>query len=1047
MKKLLFVILFYSNLLSAQDKFKDDIEKGKINNKNRTVLKNKLTKSAFSIRKNIQPDNFNKRQNINDCPDNIGFENGDFSFWQTNIGSVDTIILLNDTINFVNLPNNTWLNGVNTPSPPQRQQLQDRNVGGLDYYGQFPINPPNGRGGRYAVKLGSDEDAIGSNRPNKKAESVRYVINVPNPSSNFSITFSYAVVLENPDGSNGGNPHAKFQQPRFKAVLYNASNGTPVPCASFDFFADRNLPGFFESAHSYEHSTDASVQCKNWTDVFVNLDRYAGQTMYLEFTTADCTKGGHFGYAYVDVVECGLSSTSQYDCLTGNAVFTGPPGFQNYEWYNSNYTLALGNTQNISVSNAIPDSNYWCIVTPFNVTGCVGCICKDTIGVKASVFLPFADAGNSTSLCLNDSVQIGTNAISGYDYSWSPTTGLSDYTSSSPLASPNASIQYILTVTDNSTGCFTKDSIMVNIKPSPNAGFFVNDNTQCSNNNHFSFIDSSFISSGFYTQTWNFGDGNVVNTNNPDHVYNFPGEYEVSLTIISDLNCIDSIRFPVRVIENPVSNFTFDNNVQCLNNNLFHFQINQPTVNTIYTWDFGDNSASVNSVNPSHIYTRSDSFLVQVFANYEGCADTSSSMVYLANNPEVNIRGNRLPVICSGDSILLHAVYTSGSGTVTRINWYKNNSLIAGANTDSILVTSGGNYKFEIINSFGCVDDDSILVTVHPLPSGNLGSPAQYNICPGESVLLTANGGNTYQWYLNGNIIPNQSNDSLYANAAGKYSVELISSYGCKSMLPSIIELKKTENPIPDFTFNENCINTPIKFYNQSNVANSGNVIYSWDFTDPPGSNSINPSHIFDDPGFYLVKLIIASEKCINVRDSILKVIKIVPNPRGIRYQEVNAVVNQPQQLEARNIGLEYQWQPFIALNNYRIVRPIFTFNRDVEYLVHIKDQSGCKIIDTVLVRVFGNSEIYVPNAFTPNKSGGANDHMYPILVGMMKLKFFRIFDRWGKLVFESSQALPGWDGYYNGKPQPMDTYTWTLQAVDINGKLISKAGNCVLIR
>ncbi len=1045
MKRILYTFLFFSNFIYAQHKAKQDIIPGKIN-KNKVYKKRNDIDILFQKSSQLRINDSNRNIN-NDCPENIGFEYGNFSFWQTNIGIVDTVIVLNDTLNSIELPTNTWLVGTNTAGPPQRQQLQDRNINRVDYYGQFPVNPPNGRGGRFSVKLGSDEDAIGSNRPNKKAEAVRYIINVPNPANGFSITFSYAVVLENPDGSNGGNAHAKYEQPRFKAILYNATTGTAAPCASFDFIADNNLPGFFQSIHSYEHSIDASVQCKNWTDVFVNLDRYAGQTMYLEFTTADCTKGGHFGYAYVDVVECGLSTTSQYNCITGNVFFTGPPGFQSYEWYNNNYSLPLGNTESITVNNVSLDSNYWCIVTPFNVTGCVGCVCKDTIGVKATVNYPVVEAGISTTVCTKDSVQIGSNFITGYSYSWSPSMGLSDSTAANPMASPNSNTQYIVTVRDNLTGCIAKDTIAITVKPSPNAGFSVNDSSQCLNNNLFYFLDTSSISSGYFAHVWNFGDGNISTANNPNHTYTIPGNYNVDLVITSDLNCVDSIRFPIQVVEGPSGDFTVNSNNQCFRNNQFDFQINQPIANASYTWDFGDHSPLISSLNPSHIYSTADSFLVQVFSNNNGCTDTASSIIYINNNPIVDITTIRPPVICAGDSIILNAVYTAGNGFVTNILWYRNNSIIPGATANSLIVHNGGNYKVEVINSFGCSNFDSIIITEQPLPTGNLGNPSQDYICPGDHVLLTANGGDTYQWYLNGNVIATGNNDSLFATAAGVYSVEITSNQGCKAYVPSTIELKKIEKPVPDFTFNENCINLPVIFYNQSNVLNSGNVLYTWDFTDLPGSNEINPSHVFNNTGYFLIKLSIESATCTNLRDSIIKVINIVNNPSGIRYNDVNAIINQPQQLEARNIGREYLWQPSVALNNYRIVNPIFTYNRDVEYLIHIKDRSGCNIVDTLLVRIFGNGEIYVPNAFTPNGSGGANDHMYPILVGMMKLKFFRIFDRWGKLVFETNQALPGWNGIYNGKPQPMDTYTWTLQAIDVNGKVITKAGNCVLIR
>lgn len=1052
MKKVLYIFLFYSNILAAQNVFEHDIIPGKKIKDKEFKLRNRFDVNFQKSSENlIARTPFNENNNgqnaIADCPVNIGFEFGDFSFWQTNIGTVETMIVLNDTINNIDLPINTWLSGTNTPSPPQRQQLMDRNLGRFDYYGQFPVNPPNGRGGRYAVKLGSDEDAVGSNRPDKKTEAVRYIINVPTPANDFSITFSYAVVLENPDGSNGGNPHAKYEQPRFKALLYNATTGVAAPCASFDFIADSNLPEFFQSTHSYEHSRDASVQCKSWTDVFVNLDSYAGQTMYLEFTTADCTKGGHFGYAYVDVVECGLSTNAQYDCLTGNASFTAPPGFKHYEWYNNNYSLTLGNTQNITVSNALIDTNYWCIVTPYDVNGCVSCICIDTIGVKASVNYPVVDAGNSTSLCNKDSVQIGSSSITGYNYSWSPNMGLSDSTLANPMVSPNSNTQYILTVKENLTGCVAKDTIAINVKPSPKAGFVINDSTQCLNSNLFSFVDTSNISSGYYNQVWNFGDGNFSSANNPNHVYSSSGIFNVNLIISSDLNCADSIQVPVRVVKDPSTNFTINNNSQCFSSNQFSFQISQPESNTIYTWDFGDHSPLINSINPTHSYLIADSFLVQVLSDNNGCADTSSTTIHIYNKPVIDITTNGAPVICSGDSIVLNAIYSAVNGSVTGIVWYKNNTIIPGVATNSISVTNAGNYKAEIINSFGCNSADSIDVTEYSLPSGNLNAPSQNYICRDEQILITASGGNIYKWYLNGSLIPNQTNDSIYANIPGMYAVEVINAYGCKTIVQSIIELKKLEKPIADFTFNKNCVNSSIDFHNLSETINSGNILYTWNFTDFPESNAVNPSHVFSNTGYYLIKLTVQSTSCQNLSDSLVKVISIVANPTGIRYSDVNAVMNQPQQLTARNIGIDYLWQPPIALNNYRIIKPIFTNNRDVEYLIHIKDNNGCNIVDTLLVRIFGSGDIYVPNAFTPNGSGGANDHMYPILVGMINLKFFRIFDRWGKLVYESSQALPGWNGVYHGKPQPMDTYTWTLQAIDVNGKVITKAGNCVLIR
>ena len=62
-------------------------------------------------------------------------------------------------------------------------------------------------------------------------------------------------------------------------------------------------------------------------------------------------------------------------------------------------------------------------------------------------------------------------------------------------------------------------------------------------------------------------------------------------------------------------------------------------------------------------------------------------------------------------------------------------------------------------------------------------------------------------------------------------------------------------------------------------------------------------------------------------------------------------------------------------------------------------------------------------------------------------MKFFRVFNRWGQLVFETNVLGQGWNGIFNGKPQVIDTYTWTAEAIGVDGQLIKRTGKSVLIR
>ncbi len=104
--------------------------------------------------------------------------------------------------------------------------------------------------------------------------------------------------------------------------------------------------------------------------------------------------------------------------------------------------------------------------------------------------------------------------------------------------------------------------------------------------------------------------------------------------------------------------------------------------------------------------------------------------------------------------------------------------------------------------------------------------------------------------------------------------------------------------------------------------------------------------------------------------------------------------------------------------------------------------------MDTQLVKINARKGIYVPKAFSPN-GDGINDRLYPILVGIQQLYYFRVYNRWGNLIFETNSGNPasGWDGKYKGLLQPVETYTWVAEGIDIDGIIIKKSGNTILLK
>jgi hypothetical protein len=90
--------------------------------------------------------------------------------------------------------------------------------------------------------------------------------------------------------------------------------------------------------------------------------------------------------------------------------------------------------------------------------------------------------------------------------------------------------------------------------------------------------------------------------------------------------------------------------------------------------------------------------------------------------------------------------------------------------------------------------------------------------------------------------------------------------------------------------------------------------------------------------------------------------------------------------------------------------------------------------------------DIQVPTAFSPN-GDGHNDLLDVFTIGLKKFNYFRIFNRWGQLIFETNDLRKKWDGTYHTVKQPLETYVWMGEGIDQLGKVVFKKGQVVLIR
>jgi gliding motility-associated-like protein len=162
--------------------------------------------------------------------------------------------------------------------------------------------------------------------------------------------------------------------------------------------------------------------------------------------------------------------------------------------------------------------------------------------------------------------------------------------------------------------------------------------------------------------------------------------------------------------------------------------------------------------------------------------------------------------------------------------------------------------------------------------------------------------------------------------------------------------------------------------------------------------------------------------------------------------KDTSAVLNQPLTLHATGAPF-FLWSPPTYLNQADIASPTALFSESGVYTYALKafTANNCFALDTIHIKVFTTApEIFVPNAFTPDAA--QNNLFRPIPVGIARIDYFRVYNRWGNMVFSSSDGS-GWNGTVSGKKQASGTYVWVVEGHDFTGKVIARKGTMVLIR
>jgi gliding motility-associated-like protein len=154
---------------------------------------------------------------------------------------------------------------------------------------------------------------------------------------------------------------------------------------------------------------------------------------------------------------------------------------------------------------------------------------------------------------------------------------------------------------------------------------------------------------------------------------------------------------------------------------------------------------------------------------------------------------------------------------------------------------------------------------------------------------------------------------------------------------------------------------------------------------------------------------------------------------------------NQPYQLQATGNG-NFNWTPATGLSDATISNPVTSLSAAQTYVLTVTTIQGCQSSDTVHLKVMDGPMVYMPGAFTPN-ADGRNDLLRPVYVGIAQLQKFAIYNRWGQLVFSTTDMMKGWDGKVKDHLLTTDTFVWQIMVVTDQKQYKTFKGTVTLIQ
>lgn len=560
--------------------------------------------------------------------------------------------------------------------------------------------------------------------------------------------------------------------------------------------------------------------------------------------------------------------------------------------------------------------------------------------------------------------------------------------------------------------------------------------TNC-DNFFFAFQNESPPSTLIHTYNWDFGVNNLLNdtSSNATPTFTYPdtGVYRIKLIINRGEQCSDSTESDVRVFPGFFTGFTITGSCVQLPYTFTDTTKARYGIVNAWLWNLGDETTaadeSTNRTVSWKYATSGQKPIAMIVSTSKGCIDTVFKMLDVRERPIVNL-AFKDTLICSIDTLQLKI---DGAGVYT---WRPNYNIID-PNVPSPFVFPKQTTVYKVdLNDNGCTNTDSVRVRVVDFVTLNAGPDT--TICLTDSLVLRPSTDGLQFTWTPANTLSDPTIKNPIAFPTGNTTYRLIARIG-KCSTPDDIFVKTVPYPL------SNAGKDTVICYDDTATLHGAIIGSSFSWTPAaylgnarlltttafPPTTSMYTLRVFDTLG------------CPKPGVS---TVKVTVRPKIIAFAGNDTAVVLGQPLQLRGSGADfYLWNPGQYLNNTSLRTPVAMLNDNFTYTMKAFTEEGCFAMDTINIKVFKTApDIFVPNAFAP---AGTNRVLRPIPVGISTLSFFRVYNRYGQLVYQTKEIGRGWDGSLAGKAQPTGTYIWHAAGTDYTGKSIVRQGTAILIR